>query len=232
VLIAGAVRDWPAMTRWSPEYFTQRFGDRAVPAMKSVAGSFYDLETGAHYEQVRVSDYVCNLTQGKPIDLYMACRVQEVMPELFDDMIRPPYCRDAGFLSSKLWYAASDTCSPLHRDLPENLYAQIRGRKRFLLVDRRSTRSVHRHSLFSRVPNCSPVDVEAPDLTRFPRFRDVTVREALLEPGDMLYIPSLWWHQARSIDTSMSVNLFWVRGAMVIAARAAQMFLRLRGLEL
>jgi hypothetical protein len=114
----------------------------------------------------------------------------------------------------------------LHRDLPENLYAQVVGRKRFTLLHRRHTKLVHCHSLLSGVPNFSPVDAEAPDFDRFPRFRDAPVVQVELEPGDVLYIPSLWWHQACPLSVSMGINMWWVRGPMLAAVRAAEMVMR------
>ena len=45
-------------------------------------------------------------------------------------------------------------------------------------------------------------------------------------------IPSMWWHQAHSIDTSVALNLWWVRGPMVVVAKAAELFMRLRALRL
>jgi hypothetical protein len=91
---------------------------------------------------------------------------------------------------------------------------------------------VHRHSFYSGVPNYSPVDAEDPDLSRFPRFRDAPLWRADLEPGDLLYIPSMWWHQARSQTTSIAVNLWWVRGPMVAIARLAELYMRVRKLNL
>jgi hypothetical protein len=85
---------------------------------------------------------------------------------------------------------------------------------------------VHRHSVFSGVPNYSPIDAEAPDLERYPRFRGAPLMSAELEPGDLLYIPSFWWHQAHSVDMSVSVNLWWVRGPRVAMARAAELLMR------
>lgn len=232
VILRGAIDDWPAMKRWSCDYFKQRFGERAVPAVREKNGNLYDRNGGLHYENIRVADYVDLLDAGSPIDLYMVFRVHEVMPELFEDIIRPAYCRDARWFRSRFWFAGPDMKGALHRDLPENLYAQIVGHKKFLLLDRRLTRMVHRHPLRSGVPNYSPVDAEAPDLRRYPRFRDAPLLSAEVEPGDLLYIPSLWWHQAHSVDTSLSVNLWWVRGAMVIVARVAEAFMRARQLKL
>ena len=232
VILRGAIDDWPARALWSRDYFARRFGDREVPVVRKKNGLLYDAKTGLHYERIRVADYVERLAAGEPIDLYMVFRVHEVMPELLDDIVRPPYCRDARWFRSRLWFAGPDTKGALHRDLPENLFAQIVGRKQFLLLDRRSSRMVHRHSVFSGVPNYSPVDAEAPDLERYPRFRGAPLMSAELEPGDLLYIPSFWWHQAHSVDMSVSVNLWWVRGPMVAMARAAELLMRVRDLRI
>lgn len=232
VILRGAIDDWPAMKLWSLEYFKQRFGDREVPVVRLKNGTPYDVSSGVFYEKMRVGDYVDLLEPGDPIDLSMAFRVDEVMPELFDDALRPIYCRDASWCRSRFWFAAPGTKGPLHRDLTENLFAQIVGRKEMIMLDRRLTRMVHSHSVLSGVPNYSPVDAEAPDLERYPRFRGAPLMLAQVEPGDLFYIPSLWWHQARSTDTSISINFWWVRGLMVPVARAAELFQRVRRLRI
>lgn len=232
VILKGAIADWPAIKRWSLDYFKSRFGEREVPVVRFKDGSMYDQSAGLHYEQIRVGDYVDLLRPGKPIDLYMLFRIREVLPDLFDDVSRPTYCSDAPWFHSRLWFAGPDTKSPLHRDLPDNLYAQVLGHKQFILLDRRLSRMVHRYSLLSGVPNLSPVDAEVPDLSRYPRFREAPLLVAELEPGDLFFIPRLWWHQAHSFDTSISLSLWWARGVMAPIARAAELFMRLRGLRL
>jgi len=232
VILKHAIDDWPAMTRWTTAYFKDRFGHREVPAIRSTGGALYDRKAGLDYDRIRLADYVDLLDAGTPHDLYVVFRVHEVMPELFEDIIRPPYCSDVPWSRSRFWFAGPDTKGVFHRDLPENLYAQISGHKRFVLLDRRLTRMVYRHSVWSGVPNYSPVDAEAPNLAAHPRFRDAPLLLAELDPGDLFYIPSLWWHQAHSVDASLSINLWWVRGANVAVAKAAELFMRLRKLSL
>lgn len=47
-----------------------------------------------------------------------------------------------------------------------------------------------------------------PDLTRFPRFAKAPVFSAMLEPGDVVFVPSGWWHstECRSLSISISNN--------------------------
>lgn len=232
VILRGAIDDWPARTRWTTQYFRERFGDREVPAVRVHDGTLYDPKGGLFYERVRVADYVDALERATKGELYMLFRVHEAMPELFDDIVRPAYCRGAGWMRSRFWFAQPDTQGPLHRDIPDNLYAQVSGHKRFVLVDRGLTRMVHRHSFLSGTPNYSPVNSEDPDLARHPRFRGAPRLVAELEPGDLFYIPRMWWHQAHSVDVSISVNLWWARGPVVAVLRAAEAFMRLRDLKL
>jgi ribosomal protein L16 Arg81 hydroxylase len=56
--------------------------------------------------------------------------------------------------------------------------------------------------------------------------------ELFVEPGDALYIPSRWWHQVRSLDLSVSFNIWWAQGPLGLAVRAAEFVKKLRGLEI
>jgi hypothetical protein len=56
------------------------------------------------------------------------------------------------------------------------------------------------------------VDQHAPDLVRYPRYRQAwdTAQQATLEPGDAIYIPYCWWHGVESLDpVSILVNYWW-----------------------
>ena len=55
----------------------------------------------------------------------------------------------------------------------------------------------------------SPIDPQQPDLDKFPRFKEISGLEAKLQPGDILFIPAFWWHQARTITTAINLNR-WV----------------------
>lgn len=64
--------------------------------------------------------------------------------------------------------------------------------------------------------NTSQVDVFKPlDQTvedSFPLFVREVVPSAMcavLQPGDMLYIPAGWWHAMRSEETSFSVSMWF-----------------------
>src|SRR6185503_20837192 len=69
VILDGAIRDWPAMERWTTAYFRQRFGEREVPVVRVKNGALYDPKTGVNYERMRVGAYVDQLERGLAADL-------------------------------------------------------------------------------------------------------------------------------------------------------------------
>ena len=64
-------------------------------------------------------------------------------------------------------------------------------------------------SRYERRVNVSGVgNVEKADLVTFPLFANAQYTEAILRPGDSLYMPAGTWHYIRSLSASMSIN-FW-----------------------
>ena len=63
------------------------------------------------------------------------------------------------------------------------------------------------------VHSYSPVDLQHPNYTRYPLLRNVRGFECTVGEGEMLYVPSHWWHQVTSHDDahgkSVGVNYFY-----------------------
>jgi len=233
VILAGAAKDWPARDRWTPEGLKKRFGDRVVPVIRRQSGPECD-DSGQltyAYDAMPVGDYV-DAVAARRTDLYMVFRTQQSLPEMLDDVRLPDVCTRAAWFGSRFWFTMAGTGSGLHSDLPHNLYAQVVGRKQFLMVHHYQTPRVYPFPPWSGAPNFSRVDAEKPDLARFPRFAGAKLKLAELEPGDMLYIPSLYWHQARALSDSVSINLWWANGVLRQVIRAAEWFMKVRQLKL
>jgi hypothetical protein len=52
----------------------------------------------------------------------------------------------------------------------------------------------------------SPIDLDAPELVRYPVFRDAKLLEVVVEPGETVLLPLGWWHQVTALDVSMSYS--------------------------
>lgn len=228
VIITGALEDWPAR-RWSPEYLKARFGDHVIPVAPIRDGNvIYGAEFGVRYDEITFRDWLDGLLAGSPPPYYAMFHVNEVLPALMNDLRVPEFCPSAPWSVTRFWMSPSDTGSAMHQDLPDNLLAQIIGRKRLVLVPPADSWRMYRHPLTSHLPQCSRVDAERPDFTRFPRFARARQLHVELAAGELLYLPRLWWHQARSLEFSVTVNHWWATGWRYLAVRLAVAYQRLR----
>ena len=127
-----------------------------------------------------------------------------------------------------LWAGASGGCTPLHFDETSNFLCQLTGRKRLLLFSPGQAAKVYPYPKSHPAHFFGMIDVEKPDLRRFPSLERAKGLECLLEPGDCLWLPSYVWHYVKQVegDETLSLN-FWVgnradsRRNRVLAAETA-----------
>lgn len=117
----------------------------------------------------------------------------------------------------RLWLGNASRIST-HYDMSDNLAVVVSGRRRFALFPPEQAANLYVGPLENTVAGqpTSMVDLEHPDLGRHPRFADAlaTMQVAELEPGDVLFIPSLWWHDVRATGPfNVLVNYWWGQGA-------------------
>ncbi|GAA5189778.1 cupin-like domain-containing protein [Ferrimonas gelatinilytica] len=97
-----------------------------------------------------------------------------------------------------------------HFDFPHNLACNLVGRRTFTLFPPEQVGNLYIGPM-ELAPGGQPislVDMDAPDLARFPKFAQAQAAAltAELAPGDVLYLPSMWWHHVRS-ETQFNVLL-------------------------
>ncbi|CAM9165656.1 unnamed protein product [Ectocarpus sp. 12 AP-2014] len=134
-----------------------------------------------------------------------------------------------------LWIGDDRSLSAVHKDHYENMYCVVRGEKHFTLLPPsdvlflyeqeypqgryRQRRSVDggegegREGRFEvemeegKVP-WIPVDPACPDLEKYPLFRFASPVRCRVGPGDILYLPSLWYHRVSQRGITVAVN-YW-----------------------
>jgi ribosomal protein L16 Arg81 hydroxylase len=122
---------------------------------------------------------------------------------LLDDIGTLPSICDRAQLSrsSSFWFGPAGTVTPLHHDTLMLFHTQVVGRKRWRFISPLQTPKLYN---FNGV--FSPIDVDKPDLARFPLFADVTMLEVVVEAGETVFLPLGWWHQVTSLDVSLSFS--------------------------
>ena len=116
-------------------------------------------------------------------------------------------------IGPRIWIG-NRVVTPAHFDQSSNLACVVSGRRRFTLFPPEQVANLYIGPLdFAPTPTpISMVDFAHPDLARFPRFRQAleSAQVAELEPGDAIYIPTLWWHHVQSQGVlNILVNYWW-----------------------
>ena len=116
-----------------------------------------------------------------------------------------------GQLVSNLLFVGTEGCTtPCHYDEQQNLFAQIKGRKRFLLFGPDNFKNLYPYPVHHPYDGQSQVDFRQPNHSKFPLFKEARANEAVIGPGDILYIPMYWFHHVEALSDNISVN-FWCK---------------------
>jgi lysine-specific demethylase 8 len=232
LVLEGALTDWPAIGRWTPESLRERIGDaRMQTYVVENRSVVLDAKRGFRIEEMRVADYVARALAGGAPTHYLRAPLEAFPMELREEIGIPEYCANALYLRRNIWFSAPDTVSRLHFDLLHNLIAQLHGEKEFLFFPFRERANLYPHSLLSAMPQFSRVDLEDPDFRAFPRFAAAKGMRCVLQEGDLLYLPSRVWHHARSIGPSITVNFWWPPLSMLPFTLLSDAYKRVRGLR-
>ena len=225
VILAGEMADWPALTRWTPEYLKTRRRRSAgrIPGRAhraTSASKWTRTPTGGKRRSTCSS--IGSLRPGAGNDAYLTAynseRNVEALSGLHSDVgaLDKFLDRHTASAHGMMWIGPAGTVTSLHHDLTNNFIAQVVGRKCVKLAPAADVGKLYnsRH-VFSEVP-----DLEDPgvDLARYPRLAELRLYDVLLQPGEILFVPLGWWHQVKSLDFSVTItftNFRWANNSYI-----------------
>jgi histone arginine demethylase JMJD6 len=249
VIVTGALNGWKAMSEWTPEFFRSRYGDREV----RIAGATWKL--GAYIDRVLAS------TPADPAPYLKDQIIRELDPALardlqpFVDYVFPNWLRGrypSGTITASLNRpaevelfigGAGTRLGELHYDYAHCHVALclLSGRKQFTVFAPDQTPYLYAQGMLSQVK-----DIENPDLERFPLFAQARSLTFVQEPGEIVLLPTGWWHTTRLLTTCVAVAQNFanasnwrdvvddvsapVRARRPLAGAALHLYLRLLGL--
>ena len=211
VIITRGAAGWKACA-WTFEGLRKQIGDARVRASLDLPESAvpYDYPAREYERDLTVAEFMDHLAAAPTRASYIHQVPLRDFSGLeadvdFQSLLRP---EDGPPLIESLWLGSANTHSGLHFDGEDNFFAQVVGTKRVFMVSPSDSDRVHPYFTdFGK----SPIDVEGVlagrvDLARYPRFSRATVYEATLEPGDVLFMPRMWWHHLHALTPSISVS--------------------------
>jgi len=228
LLLKGVVADWPAVRagRQSVEagidYLRGFYRDATVGAWiggPEIGGRFFYNEdlTGFNYRPLMVK-------LGVVLDRLLQHRDDAGPPAIYVGSTTVDTCLpgfrgqndlDLGSRAAlaSVWIGNRARVAA-HYDLPDNVACVIAGHRRFTLFPPGEIGNLYVGPLHL-TPAGQPislVDFASPDLEAHPRFAEA-LKNALvaeLEPGDALFIPSMWGHHAEALDAfNVLLNYWW-----------------------
>lgn len=121
---------------------------------------------------------------------------------LFDQTVLP-----------RIWLGNRIT-TPAHVDEWNNVACVVAGRRRFTLFPPEQVANLYIGPLDFAPTGAamSMVSLRDPDFERHPRFRDAlaAAQVGVLQAGDAIFIPPLWWHHVESLEPfNVLVNYWW-----------------------
>jgi len=224
VILTNACDQWPALQRWSNAYLRQSMGTHEVSVNVTprghgdvlVAGRFVKPEERRlpfarvldAWEGVAQSTSVFYISHQNgsfasefgPLHEDISPNVDAWGTEVFG---APPE-------AVNLWLGDNQAVSSMHKDYYENLYAVMRGQKLFTLlppwdahlVPVKLGRPAHyvetaagHFDVVDEVGDPVPWISEDPDDPSDENFRTAQPLEVVVEAGEVLYLPSLWYHK-------------------------------------
>jgi hypothetical protein len=228
VVLAGLVKDWPAVqaglqsARALGDYLRAFDQGRPVAVLEgppSIRGHFFyrDDMRGMNFERrpstisSTIERLLAQLDDPAPPALYIeSTPTREHLPA-FDAANAQPLLPAA--VPPRIWVGNTLTVQT-HFDLSSNIACVVGGRRRFTLFPPEQVVNLYVGPIEFTIsgPPISMVSLDAPDLQRFPRFTEALrhARSAELGPGDAIFIPYGWWHQVRALSPfNVLVNYWW-----------------------
>ena len=229
VVIRGLVGRWPAVeagrasARAAWDYLARFDRGRTAEAFVAppeVGGRYFYGEgmRGFNFERRAgpIGDIVRDIlsledAEAPPAVYIGSVPTDEVLPgferDNAIDLIPPAAARP------RIWIGNRSEVSA-HFDLSDNIACVVAGRRRFTLFPPDQLANLYvgplDHTIAGQPASMAPLG--APDFENFPRFREALAhaRCAELEPGDAIYIPTLWWHHVEALSPfNVLVNYWW-----------------------
>jgi len=179
----------------------KRFGNARLRLNKNYYGKFIEKQPQI---ECSLSQYLEWIRQGAALDLM--CTENPTHAEVLSTFRIPVWARGATFAPALSWMhmGHQGAFAPLHFDwdLRHVLLTQIFGKKRVILI------SPHYSKYLNPCENFSGIALHqfsAKMRSKFLRYHDGY--ECILNPGETLYMPMLWWHAVSYSEVGMSFNV-------------------------
>ncbi|XP_006029824.1 tRNA wybutosine-synthesizing protein 5 isoform X1 [Alligator sinensis] len=208
--------------KWTVDYLSQTAGTKEVKIHVSTVPQMDFLSKNFVYRTLPFDTFVQRAAEVKHTEYFISedekyylrslgedprkdiADIRKQFPLLAEDIQIPEYFAKEQFFSSVFRISSAGLQLWTHYDVMDNFLIQVTGKKRVVLYSPRDAPYLYLAGTKSEV-----LDVDNPDLEKYPLFLKARRYECYLEAGDVLFIPALWFHNVISEEFGVGVNIFW-----------------------
>lgn len=220
ILERGAV-DWP-LGSWSFDGFRRKYGDEMIKLVqrKGVAAD-HEILTGKEYsEEIRFGEFLDQVENGG--GKYMRFSpLLEKFPQLLDDFNHDFFKTMSGNrwgLTYQMFMGAKGTFTPLHNAMTGFFFVNVCGVKRWALIPNHYI-PVLNPDADGFGYNHSKAEADLSNAEDFPGLDRIDRFELVMQPGDILYLPSWMWHSVKNEAPTIGVRcgFVYIKGMLMEA---------------
>ena len=229
VILENGAAGWP-LARWSFDGFRQRYGREMIKLVqrRGVAAD-EEIVSGREFsEEIQFGAFLDQVQNGG--GKYMRFSpLLEKFPELLDDFDHGFFKRMSGNkwgLTYQLFMGGSGSFTPLHNAMSGFFFVNVCGVKRWELISNHYL-AVMNPSADGFGYNHSKAQVDLSNLEQFPGFDCIDRMQAVMQPGDILYLPSWMWHSVKNDSPTIGIRCGFVYLKGMVTEAFTLSFIRL-----
>uniref|UniRef100_A0A8C3JZK7 tRNA wybutosine-synthesizing protein 5 n=1 Tax=Calidris pygmaea TaxID=425635 RepID=A0A8C3JZK7_9CHAR len=210
------------ITKWTVDYLSNAEGSKEVKIHVSAVPQMDFLSKNFVYRTLPFDVFVRRAAEFKHKEYFLSedekyylrsvgadarkdiADIRKQFPNLAEDIQIPEYFEKEQFFSSVFRISSAGLQLWTHYDVMDNFLIQVTGKKRVVLYSPRDAPYLYLSGTKSEV-----LDVDNPDLEKYPLFVKAKRYQCFLEAGDVLFIPALWFHNVISEEFGVALNVFW-----------------------
>ena len=200
-----AAPESPAFEKWNYEYFKEIAGDHKVNIYGSEIESLGRIASKP-IGQSTFSEYLDLITSSPTEHRLFLFNLLSIKPELKNDIIYNDVTKGKIIKWLPFMFFGGEgsvTRNHVDIDMSHVFITQFQGIKRIWLFPWEQS------DLLYKLPYNfhSITNIKEPDFKEFPGLKYINGYEAVIQPGETLYIPSGWWHYIQYETEGYSVSV-------------------------
>jgi hypothetical protein len=205
LIFRGVAKDWECNKKWNKDFFREHFASTEVSIIDNPG--LVDPTKENKFKMTTFDEYFKDSEKDKSKYLRFS-RVLDQNPVLLKDInlswLRKFKGKSSLHEVTYLFIGEGGSRTPLHAGLPHTLFIQIKGRKKWTILapnERFCFDPVADRTLYFY----SNANINNDNDPKYPLVPYARRWEFVLEEGDVMWMPGLFWHDVENLTPSIGV---------------------------